>query len=382
MNTFSAYLFRQVSGPLLAVIGALAAVAILTQGLSQLDLIITNRAAGFAFAWVTLLTLPQLVSLILPLAVFFAVLFALNRLHSDSEIAVAFSAGASRKRIARPIIQLAICAAVAHLAINAVVQPWAARERRETLYSVRTDIASTLVQEGAFTFPSDGLTLYARERGGGGIMRDLLINDDRGDEEVTYTARSGAISTVDGKLTIVMRSGQVQRQAADGSVEVLDFDRFPLEIGSFDEDAQIFYLKASDRYLYELFFPDMTMHYDQTNVERFLAEGSMRLASPLLDIAMAMVALAAMLTGEFSRRGYGRRILAASIIALLMRLSTLAATEAAIDDPDLNIVQYAIPLGAMIIASFMLGGRRSRKKRMQVGPALDNFADMHAARRA
>src|SRR5215475_924904 len=103
MNTFSAYVFRQALGPLLAILGALAAVAILTQGLNQLDIIVTNRRAGFAFAYVTILALPQLISLIMPLAVFFAVLYALNRMHSESEIVTIYGAGMSRGRIARPI---------------------------------------------------------------------------------------------------------------------------------------------------------------------------------------------------------------------------------------------------------------------------------------
>ena len=96
MNTVSAYVFRQALGPLLAILGALAAIAILTQGLNQLDIIVTNRRAGFAFAWVTILALPQLISLILPMAVFIAVVYALNRMQSESEIAVLYGAGVSR----------------------------------------------------------------------------------------------------------------------------------------------------------------------------------------------------------------------------------------------------------------------------------------------
>ena len=96
MNTVSAYVFRQVLGPLLAILGALAAIAILTQGLNQLDIIIGNRNAGFAFVWVTILALPQLISLIMPMAVFIAVIYALNRMLSESEVAVMFGAEIGR----------------------------------------------------------------------------------------------------------------------------------------------------------------------------------------------------------------------------------------------------------------------------------------------
>ncbi len=370
MNTVSAYVFRQALGPLLAILGALAAIAILTQGLNQLDIIITNRRAGFAFAWVTILALPQLISLILPMAVFIAVVYALNRMQSESEVAVLYGAGVSRQRIARPIMQLATLAALVHLAINVVIQPAAFEERREVFYALRTDIASSLIEEGSFTFPTEDLTLYARERGGGGELRDMLINDARPELPITYTARAGAIVTIDGRPAIVMRDGQVQRQTEDGAVDVLDFDRYVLQLGEDFQEPEIFFLKASDRTLYQLLFPDMTSHYDQRNVEQFLAEAHARLSAPLLNLALAMIALAGVLMGEFSRRGYGRRIMIAAILALLVRLIALAVQAAAVDEPDLNAVQYALPLLVMLIAGLTMGGRRARRKRFAEGPSV------------
>jgi lipopolysaccharide export system permease protein len=370
MNTFSAYVFRQALGPLLAILGALAAIAILTQGLNQLDIIITNRRAGFAFAWVTLLALPQLLSLILPLAVFIAVVYALNRMQTESEVAVLYGAGVSRQRIARPIMQLAVLAALVHLAINVIVQPWAFAERRETFYDLRTDIASSLIEEGSFTYPSEDLTLYARERGGGGELRDLLINDARPDFPVTYTARAGAIATIDGAPAIVMRDGQIQRQIEDGTVDVLDFDRYVLQLGESFEEPELFYLKASDRTLYDLFFPDMTAHYDQQNVPAFLSEAHSRLSAPLLSIALAMVALAGVLVGDFNRGGYARRIIIAAMCALIVRLAAVALQAAAAEDPDLNVLQYLLPIGVILAAGALLDGRRARRRRLAPGPSV------------
>lgn len=370
MNTLSAYIFRQALAPLLAILGALAAIAILTQGLNQLDIIITNRNAGWAFAWVTILALPQLLSLILPMAVFIATVYALNRLQKESEIAVLYGAGVSRRKIAAPIIQLAVMAALAHLTVNTVVQPWSFKERRETLYALRTDIASSLIEEGSFTYPADNLTLYARERGGGGELRDLLINDGRPELPITYTARAGAIVTIDGQPAVVMRDGQIQRQNEEGSVEVLDFDRYVLQMGTAIEEPDYFFLKASDRTLFELFFPDRTSHYDQRNVDQFLAEAHARLSAPLLSIALAMIALTGVLVGEFRRQGYGRRIMIAAVIALLVRLLAIGLQAAADEDPALNPLQYALPLLTILVAGVMLGGKRARRKRHSLGPSV------------
>ena len=124
----------------------------------------------------------------------------------------------------------------------------------------------------------------------------------RPDLPVTYTARAGAIVTVDGAPAIVLRDGQVQRQLRDGTVNVLDFDRYVLQLGRMTDEPDQFYLKASDRTLNQLFFPDKTAHYDQRNVNQFQAEGHARLSSPLLNTALAMIALSGVLVGEFSRQ--------------------------------------------------------------------------------
>lgn len=374
MNTVSTYVFRQALGPLLAILGALAAIAILTQGLNQLDLIITNRRAGLAFAWVTILALPQLISLILPMAVFMAVAYALNRMRNDSEVAVLFGAGVSRRSIARPVVQLATLAALAHLAIGAIIQPAASEQRREILFSVRNDIASSLVQEGSFTFPADGLTLYASGRGAGGELRDLMVDDARPKLPVTYTARAGAIATVELNGTrapvIVMRDGQIQRMNEEGAVDVLDFDRYVLQLGGAFEEPELFFLKPSDRTLFDLFFPDRTAHFDQRNIGKFLAEAHARLAAPLLNIALALIAIVGMLGGQFSRGGYGQRIMYAAIVALVVRLVALAVPPSAEDAPELNLVQYALPLLVILVCSAMLGGRRPRKRRISEGPTI------------
>lgn len=354
MNTLEWYILRQALGPLLAILAALAAVAILTQGLDQLSLIATNRNSGFAFAWVTVLALPQLISLILPLAVFFAVAYSINRMHSESETVVAYSAGVSHGRLAKPVLRLAIAAAVVHLGVTTLIQPASYREMRATIYEVRADVAATMVREGSFTFPADDLTVYARERGPNGEMRDMMIHDERTDPPVTYNARRGAVAMVEGKPAVIMREGQITRQLSNGTVEVLDFDQYVLQLGDEMTESEDFYLKPSDRFMFELFDPDLTSYFDQRNVNRLLAEAHYRLSSPLLDPALALVALAGLLGGEFSRRGYARRLIIASVIAVMVRLGALTIQSEAVDNPDLNPLQYAFPLLVCAISGYML----------------------------
>jgi lipopolysaccharide export system permease protein len=369
MNTFATYVFGETLRPLLAICISLIAVIVLTEGLSNLDIIISGHNAGWALLWVTLLVLPQDFTLIIPLAVFAAVVFALNRMQNEGEIAVVYGAGVSLRRISRPVITLAILAALAHLSINAVIQPLASRQMRDTLYAVRSDMASTLVRESTFTFPLPGITLYASDRAGG-QLHNVLIDDTRSGRELTYTAQSGSMVTSEGKPAMALVHGQVHRMKDDGAVDVLDFDRYVLSLGEWPSDALPYVAKPSDRNLYELFFPDLTSFYDQRSVNRLLAEGHARLSSPLLEIVMAMIGLAGVLKGELNRRGHFRQIAIASCCAVGLRLLAMAVQAACVNNPGLNVLQYALPIGAILIVNLIISGAPRLMDRRVLGPTL------------
>ena len=336
------------------IIGGLVTVALLTQGLTQLDLIVENRQSALTFLYVSVLAAPQLIALLLPFALFIAATASLNRSHRDSEIVVAQAAGMSRFGVASPVLRIASLCLLLHLFINLWVQPLAYREMRETVTSARSDLAATLIKPGEYNFPADDLMVFVGESRGGGELIDLLISDERDPANKTlYIAESGALTEVDGVPAIIMFDGRIQQVDEKGRLSDLSFDQYPFELSSFMLDDNVFVLKASDRFLPELFQPDLTSYYDTANRDKFLAEGHMRLASPLLNLSMGLLGVVAVLGGGFSRRGYQRRIATCSAIALLLQLLTLASVSVGEDDPGLNVVQYAIPASSLLIMAYI-----------------------------
>jgi lipopolysaccharide export system permease protein len=353
MYGFQRYLFRNVLRTLIAIVGGLALIAILTQGLSQIqDTIVQNRSSMLTFLWASLLATPQIISLLMPIALFIATAAALNVAHRENEVVVAQASGMSNWQVASPVLRLAVLAAILHLGLNLWVQPSASRELRTTLTAASTDLASSLVREGTFMTHKDGLTTFAGNMEGSEITF-LVANDSRNpNNEVTYIAKSAFLSELEGKPALILRDGIRQSVRANGATESLTFQQSPLELGAFVNDQKAVILEESDRYLPELFYPDMTNHYDNANVDMLAAEGHARLATPLLNIAMAMLAILAVLGGDFSRRGYAQRIAIASGVALLVRLAAFGATSSAAKDPELNIVQYLLPIFVIALVSF------------------------------
>lgn len=354
MSGFQRYLFRNVLRTLIAIVGGLALIALLTQGLSQIDdTIVQNRQSMLAFLWVSILATPQIIALLMPIALFIATAAALNVAHRENEVVVAQASGMSNWQVASPVLRLATLAAILHLGLNLWIQPSASRELRTTLTTASTDLASSLVREGTFMTHSDGLTTFAGSVDGSEITF-LVANDSRNPKnEVTYIAKSAFLSELEGKPALILRDGQRESLRTNGALESLTFQQSPLELGAFVNDQKAIILEESDRYLPELFFPDMTNYYDNANVKKFLSEGHARIATPLLNIAMAMLAIFAVLGGDFSRRGYARRIAIASGVALVVRIAAFSATSSAAKDPDLNVLQYALPIGVVMVIGFL-----------------------------
>ena len=351
MRLIDRYLLRQLMGPTLLATAALTAVALLSQSLAGLDLIVNERQSPIVFLKITLLYMPQLINMILPIAVFVSALVALNRLHTEQEIVVCFAGGMSRWRVIAPAMRLACTVAFLALVMNLFVQPAAFRALRQELFDVRTDLAATLVREGEFTEPAPGLTVYAQSIDSHGDMHNLFIHQaNPNGAATTYTADTGRMVKRLGKPVLLMRNGSRQEFSRTGVLNYLTFDSYLYDLSPLaDTDARVHY-KPSDRYLHELFFPDLSQPWEKHNRRSLIAEGHARISSPLYNIAFMAMALSAILGGGFSRLGYARRIASMAAWAALTRIFGFVVQAACEGSVWLNVLQYAVPLLALGLA--------------------------------
>lgn len=365
MSSLQRYLFWQCVWPTLAIFFGLMTMAILSQGLNSLGLIVDQRATGLTYLFVTILAMPQVFGLLAPLAMFFGILFAINRLQNESELAAAFAAGMSRWSLVSPILRLATIVAVLHLANNLWVQPYAFRNMRMIVNEARTDMAAALVRQGMFTSPKPGLTFFVGENRSDGRLFDVFVNDQRkGTAPSTYTAREGRLAEVDGKPAMMMFEGSIQKRDEKGAFSYLSFDQYVLDLSSFFEQDKDLILEASDRFLPELLKPDLNYYYDVMVKDELYAEAHARLSGPLISFGLAALAVLALVGGDFSRRGYGRRIAVFVAIGVIMRIAVVALQSTAADDRDAVTALYAVPVVFFVIAiTLLLGGRKRRGRR-------------------
>lgn len=339
------YFFRQLLWPLITAVAAFAGLALLTQSLSNIDLVSGYSETTFTFLKVTALALPHLTALLIPIAMFIAALTALNRLIADSELVVASASGMTRWGVLSPLLRLGIYVLIANLVINLFLQPLSYREMRRSLHDLRSDVAASLITPGEFSRLGSGVTIYARERGRDGRMRDVLIHDTRGEEEaVTFTAREGFIVRSETQSSMVLVDGNRQQIDEAGQLGYGTFDRSEFDLGEFVGPVDAMVFKESDRFLHELIWPDASAIARAGGPEAAWAEAHYRLSAPLYNVAFILIAAAAFLGGDYSRLGYGRRVMWAVVGGLAMRLVGFAVQSASADDAAMNAGQYLVPL--------------------------------------
>jgi lipopolysaccharide export system permease protein len=326
----------------------MAVLALLTQSLSSIDLIIDNRASLIAVLKITVLALPQLFSIILPFAVFIAVAHGIQQLHTDNEIMVVYASGMTQAQVISPILRTVSYAVLLNLIINLFVQPIAFRSMRETIYEVRSDLASSIIRPGEFVSPATNLTIFAKELQSG-VMTDVFIHDGRDpDKSVILFAKSGVFANVSNNPSITLNDASRQSLSKDGNLEFLEFSSTSFELdGVIDPQGDLLY-KYSDRYISELFNPDLNDIWEVTHQKELTAEGHYRLSSPLYNYALALLAVVALLGGQFSKLGYTRRLISFGVVALLVRLTGFTITSAAEGIILLNILQYLAPISVSL----------------------------------
>ncbi|HEX3808102.1 MAG TPA: LPS export ABC transporter permease LptF [Rhizomicrobium sp.] len=346
MPRISIYVLRQLIGPIALFAFLMACVVWLSQSLRLLDLVINRGQSAPTFVYLTLLLLPSLLVIILPIAFFAGTLYGLHRLNADSELVVMWSSGYSRAQLAVPVfIAATVLAALTYLC-GLYLMPLGERMMKDKVYDIRADIGAAVLNEGQFNTPANGLTVFIRELSSDGHIRGVLVHDDRkAQKPITYLAESGQLAQTPGGARLIMRDGTIeQTSAAGGELSVLKFQRYVFDLDQFGGQQRESERETSERYLPELLWPKFKKDPGQRVRDVYFAEAHNRLSQPLYCFAFALIALAAVTRGRRGRGAYAVRLTVASLLAVALRIAGYGAIGIASRSPPMCALLYAIPL--------------------------------------
>jgi lipopolysaccharide export system permease protein len=370
------YITRQIIFVALFVTAALTLAIWLSQTLRFLDIII-NRGlpAGLALHFLALM-LPGLLTIILPLSLFIAVLFVYYRLIIDSELVIVRSSGVSNLGLARPALTVALATTGLCLGLTAYGMPASYRAFHDLERTIRDSYSQILVEPGVFTDVVDGVTIFARDRSRDGQLRGVIVHDVRNKEEsITYTADTGAfVSTASGPR-VVLQDGTYQKTNPEGGeLSVLYFDRVVVGLGDLAGDASGAERDPRELYMHELF----NGPYPSPSAKLQLrAEGHQRIVIPIYVLTFTLIALAALLHGSVHRFGRALRMAIAVAGVIGVQAAGFALQSQAAQVPALAPLMYLVPVAAAAGALAVLLGairRPSWRRTPRAVPALQRLS--------
>ena len=360
MRRLDSYIFRQILGPFLFFVLVFTGVIWLGQSLRVIDTVVNNGQSATVFLEFSLLLLPTVLSIVLPVATFAATLYAMNRLFADSEIVVMLASGLSGMSLLRPVLMFSSLVMMGVFALTLYAMPTSQRELKNRIDEVKSDVAAAFLREGSFQSPVNGVTVYLRGMGRPGEMLGIFIHDERdADEIITYTAERAVLLSDVGGTRLVMFNGVVQiakRYQAD-SVSILRFEQFAYDLSQFTARNGKRQRKPSEMYL-----PRLLSIQESETGERglgpFRAEAHEALGAPLYVIALPLLAVAFVIGVGFRRQGFLGRIFLATGIAVGLRILGLAMKAAASSEISLWPLMYVPPLLGIAAALWLLAGAR------------------------
>ena len=371
----SRYIFREILKSQLVIILILLLVFV-SQSMIKL---ISRAAVGTIpvdlIGSLTMYALPDILSIMLPLTLYIAILITLGRICTDSEMVVIRSVGFPPRALLRITFVLAVITAVASGLCSIVFSPQAANLKERVLEMAQNSPAYLPLESGRFV-NFGPYNIYAEhidsgeEDDNGGQEQDLqdiksiqniyvMTQSDDETENTITVARQGFLEIDrNGVQWLFLLSGRRYEGpvASDGSFRMANFEKFRAPVGVSD-DADV----------HEADIAAMSMP-ELMNSENMRArvEAQWRIAPVLAVLVLSLVAVP--LSQVNPRQGRFARLLPALIIyatyyMLLMSIRNLVTTERYPLYPGL----YTVPIAFLLVVSIPLNLQTKAIRRLMAG---------------
>jgi lipopolysaccharide export system permease protein len=304
----SRYLFSQVSFSAIALLVILLSSLWLVHSLKFIELILKSRESFGTFFKLSLLALPDLITILLPITILIAVVAVYVRLRADNELVVMSACGYSQWALARPALAVALVGTCLVYFINIFVLHSSFREMRDVEHRLRNTLPNIMVKQGVFN-SFGNLTIYVQRKRGQHHLEGVLAYVQKPDEDpYTVIAKEGNFFVKQGKPTLILRDGNRQIKGTDGTLSVVYFEETILDLSEPVRETM-----ERPKKPYELSFKELVYGTRDTgdvkDRQRLVAEALQRLLTPWYCLGFVAIALAIFFAGEFRRTGYARPII-------------------------------------------------------------------------
>ncbi|MEC8067012.1 MAG: LPS export ABC transporter permease LptF [Pseudomonadota bacterium] len=299
MRIFTKYLFGDLIKPTVTALVVLLSILWLMQSLRFMDYIVNKGLDVSTFLWITVLVIPSLLIVILPLSLFAGATYSFKRLNDDNELAPLFFSGQSKWGIVWPTMFMATLIAIFSYVVSLWMLPAGMTAFKALQHDLRQSGGNILIEEGAFNQMGDSVMVYVREKHPNMHLKGILVHDTNNESKpVTLMAEEGFITFDDkGYPSLALVNG-TRQEINQQQQSIVEFSRYSIDIMKEFTQKEVRKRGPQELYLGELL---NVGHLSAKQRNEHIAEFHKRLLWPLTAFPLILIP-AAILIGTKSRR--------------------------------------------------------------------------------
>lgn len=301
MIIYIRHIIRSICVPFFVTSFVIISITWITQLLKLLNLL--DKGIGLVdFVQLSVLLIPSLLHLTLPIITTISIAYAYNKLKNDRQIIILSSNGISNIRLINPAMIFCVVIAIFGYINSAYFMPKTYNKLKEDMYQIKNNYVSKIIAPKTFTQISKKTTIYIREQNLDGSIEGVVIFDNRiPSEKSIIFAKKGVIRIQSNKPIIYLTDGLRQAYDSANNIVKLNFEHLVFDISqtgnqNLESRKQINNVGA---YIQDLLFPSNDL--EKYKINRAIVDGHNRILWPLYNIVFPLILLSILLQTPYSR---------------------------------------------------------------------------------
>ena len=179
------------------------------QAVNYLDIMIDDGRSFMVYTSYTLLSLPKIVSKILPFALFFSVFFVINKYEINNELIIFWTVGINKINFINIFLKISLIAVLIQIILTSLIVPTSQNYSRTLIKTSNIDFFESFIKPKRFNDSINNLTIYAEDKDENGVLKNLYIKKSLNidDFQITY-AKKGVFENKNGVNILVLGDGE------------------------------------------------------------------------------------------------------------------------------------------------------------------------------
>ena len=311
------YIVKCILHSFIVILTLLTSIAWISQSVRIVELILEKGVGILFFVKLSLLILPSLIYIIVPVAGFISIGIVYSKLQAEREIIILRSSGLNNIQIAIPAAIASLIIMILSFCLSYYILPASYKHFKELQSLLKNRYVSLFLQEGVFTNQLNNITVYVDKRDGYNSFKDIFVyNTSNNEHTATIMAKSGFIEhTKNGpKLKLINGSQQLENTKTK-KMKFLFFDSYTLDIDMLYASSGIRKYDHREMYIHQLLASDklfMRVH------------GHQRIIWPLYSFILPLICVGFLLSAAHERKKTWKpNIISSCICGIIIILSIL-----------------------------------------------------------